>query len=128
MGLDINAQENPNTQYLTSVKETSKLIFERLTSPLSQFHWLYPFTPSARKQEKELKILHDYATEVIVKRKAQLEAETAGATGTDDGGSKKRPSFLDILLSSTIDGRPLTNQEIREQVDTFMFAVSIDET
>jgi cytochrome P450 family 4 len=125
MGLDINAQGNPNTQYLTSVKETSKLIFERLTSPLSQFHWLYPYTAAARKQEKELKILHDYATEVIVKRKAQLEAELAGGKRNDDGEQKKRPSFLDILLNSTIDGRPLTNLEIREQVDTFMFAVSV---
>lgn len=30
-------------------------------------------------------------------------------------------AFLDTLLSSTIDGRPLIRQEIYEEVSTFMF-------
>lgn len=36
-------------------------------------------------------------------------------------GLKKRMTFLDVLLQSTIDGQPLSNEDIREEVDTFTF-------
>ena len=39
----------------------------------------------------------------------------------DELGIKKRMALLDVLLQSTVDGKPLTNSDIREEVDTFMF-------
>jgi len=39
----------------------------------------------------------------------------------EDVGMKKKQVFLDLLLNSTIDGKPLSDQDISEEVDTFMF-------
>lgn len=41
-------------------------------------------------------------------------------------GKRKRKAFLDLLLeASENDKHPLSIDEIREQVDTFMFAVRL---
>lgn len=78
---------------------------------------------------KTLKTLHDFTDSVIVSRRSELESLTKSSTtisipAEDDVGVKKKTAFLDLLLQSTIDGKPLTNEDIREEVDTFMFEVS----
>lgn len=41
-------------------------------------------------------------------------------------GRNTKKALLDILLQSTVDGKSLSNEDIREEVDTFMFEVIMD--
>jgi cytochrome P450 family 4 len=52
----------------------------------------------------------------------ESETTTTDSNKNDVGVKKKKLAFLDILLKSTIDGKPLSNADIREEIDTFLFA------
>lgn len=49
------------------------------------------------------------------------QEESQKSEAPSDEFSKRKMAFLDTLLSSTIDGRPLNTQEIYEEVSTFIF-------
>ncbi|EAA12530.4 AGAP008358-PA, partial [Anopheles gambiae str. PEST] len=126
MGVQINAQENPNNEYARGVKQMSEFIFRRVFSVLRQFPALFFLYPFAREQGRVIKKLHDFTNSVINTRRSQLQAEQAVGkvefnADEDELYSKRRDTFLDQLLKVTIDGKPLSTADIREEVDTFMF-------
>lgn len=88
-------------------------------------NFAYRFTKKAQEEKRHLAILHGFTDSVIKSRREELLKEKAqmedGTMEVDDLGRKKRMALLDVLLQSTIDGKPLTNADIREEVDTFMF-------
>ena len=72
---------------------------------------------------KDLKILHNFTDKVIQNRKLEHEArnEDTDQDVDNDVGQKKRIAFLDLLIQESKGGTVLTDQDIREEVDTFMF-------
>lgn len=127
MGVKLNTQLQPHSEYVMAVKEISDIILKRLFSFLREYKWAFKFTKAHRSQEELLKVVHGFAHRVISERKKQLQDErerraAQAKLDEEDVYGKRRMTLLDLLLNVTIDGKPLSDTDIREEVDTFMFA------
>ncbi|XP_065157724.1 cytochrome P450 4c3-like [Atheta coriaria] len=125
MGTCVNAQQCADSDYVQSIKRISEIVISRGISVLKQFDFYYLFTQDYRDETKCIEILHGYTMSVIQSRRKELLAkqnENEKPKQIEENlGYKAKIPFLDILLQATFNGEPLTDEDIREEVDTFMF-------
>ncbi|GLH07853.1 Probable cytochrome P450 4d14 [Gryllus bimaculatus] len=125
MGVQMNVQDNSNCEYISALQGLADIMVKRMFTPWLFSDFIFNMTKYGKEQRKYLKVLHDTTDEVIAKRKKELLEKANGSTSINteenDFGQKKRLAFLDLLLQYTRDGANLTDKEIREEVDTFMF-------
>lgn len=124
MGVTVDAQ-NKDSDYVRAIGFMRGIIMKRTFSAWKRFDSLFVYSAEYKEQKKCLDIIHGFVRGVIEKRKKEKQMKDSGKMNEemDDLGIKKRLAFLDLLLESKIDGRDWTEEEIREEVDTFMFEV-----
>jgi len=120
MGVTIHAQEDKNSEYVRAVYKASELVFKRLMSPWLFSDWVYSRTASGIQWNETIAAMKGFTKKVIKERKEEIEANE-NEKEDNDIGIKKRMAFLDLLIKSSEAGAVLSDQDIQEEVDTFMF-------
>ena len=112
--------------YIKAVQDLVHLSSQRYVVLYQRIDWLYYLTPSGRRYKEKCRIVHEYSDMVIRERKAALGLD--GPDADRDAALKKANEqrkyldFLDILLTAADqDGKGLSDLEIRDEADTFMF-------
>ncbi|XP_053563158.1 LOW QUALITY PROTEIN: ultra-long-chain fatty acid omega-hydroxylase-like [Bombina bombina] len=116
---DSDCQEKPS-DYISAIYELSSLVTEREQCLLHHFDFIYRLSSNGRKFRQACKIVHNFTEGVVQQRKKALQEKGAEAWIKSKQG--KTTDFIDILLlSKDEDGNQLSDEEMRDEVDTFMF-------
>lgn len=120
------------------------IVLNRQAKFWMQSDFIFKLTDDYRKHEECLRILHGFSYRVIRERKetisrelhkSKLDSNNNQKLSIDENGNnvdsvaldeeeslgkKKRLAFLDLLITASGNGTVLTDEDIREEVDTFV--------
>ncbi|XP_057655410.1 cytochrome P450 4d2-like isoform X1 [Diorhabda carinulata] len=120
-GTPLNAQHNGNPGYVKAVTSFLEIFTLRFFSSWLRNPILFRLSSHYEKYSKNLKILHDFTNKIIKERRREFRSRTDNPRHVSEEGIKKRAALLDMLMETTVNGEELTDEDIREEVDTFMF-------
>ncbi|XP_047096725.1 cytochrome P450 4C1-like isoform X2 [Schistocerca piceifrons] len=123
MGTSVNAQNETGSEYVSAVYNISALTIKRIVRPWIHSDFIFRRTSTGREYYKHLDVIHSFTKKVIRQRQLsrKLKEGVTKDALVDDIGRKRRLAFLDLLLDASENGQKLCDQEIQEEVDTFMF-------
>ncbi|XP_054724772.1 cytochrome P450 4c3-like [Uloborus diversus] len=125
MGVHIGAQGGSNSEYVQAIHNLGHLFNQRIVQPWLWTDFLFRLTRKGRGFAKDIKILHNFTQTVIKEKKEKLlrkkQHQLKDKENDEEFYTKERKTFMDLLLDLHIDGEHLTEGDIREEVDTFMF-------
>ncbi|KAL1423626.1 hypothetical protein MTO96_021003 [Rhipicephalus appendiculatus] len=122
MGIHLGAQGTTQHSYVKNLHTLLNCGMERLSKPWLWWNTAYNLSSQKRKFTRVAKDLNNFVNEVIRKRKEILRQEKNG--GWKDHNSRYSKAFLDVLLRHHLEDSTLSEQDIIEEVNTFLFADS----
>ncbi|XP_035223414.1 cytochrome P450 4c3-like [Stegodyphus dumicola] len=88
---------------------------ERMVNPHHWVEWIFGVTKNGKQLKSDLQLLHGFTRKVIQEKKKKL------LCGGADTGKRKRKALMDLLLEHHLETKDLSEEDIREEVDTFTF-------
>ena len=118
MGVSLT-EHSHGAEYRAAVKRMSVVVMERFFSPWLRNNFIFQLLGWKKEQDEAVGVLHSFTRNVIRDRRA-ARADADPGTAAEEEGLSRRKAFLDLLLSSE-EGAQLTDEDVAEEVDTFMF-------
>lgn len=126
MGIQINAMSTKNNSYVDALYGACGEISNRIATGWLRSDFIFYNTSYGKRFLQYLSTLHGTTNRVVNERKDLRKKQNSNNEQIEDEfGRRKQKAFLDILIDVSEDGTVLTNEQIREEVDTFMFEVSV---
>ncbi|KAH8277810.1 hypothetical protein KR018_007649, partial [Drosophila ironensis] len=124
MGTKVNSVEGEPSDIVEAIAVLCQIITARVLSPLKRMDWFFRWTSMYWEQKQALTTLRRDLSKIIHNRRQLLEtySPTLNAPESEElPGKRPKMAFLDNLLTANVEGKPLSFEEIFEEVSTFMF-------
>nr|XP_037876478.1 uncharacterized protein LOC101744633 [Bombyx mori] len=116
-GVYTNEDENFTKAYMSAVDEILTIITKRFTRVWLQIDFIYNLTSIKKREDELIRIVNEMSNKIIARKRSELASGVAAANETDN----KYQGLLDLMLKLAKEDA-LTDQEIREEVDTAIMA------
>uniref|UniRef100_A0A1I7TS66 Cytochrome P450 n=1 Tax=Caenorhabditis tropicalis TaxID=1561998 RepID=A0A1I7TS66_9PELO len=116
MGINVDSQHNPSDPYVKAVEGFNKLSVTHAMKPHLQNDFIFWILGYQKQKDDFVRTMKQFTGKVTAERRAAIESGEV-----DQHSSKRDMNFLDILLCSK-ETSNWSEEDIREEVDTFMFA------
>ncbi|KAL1427953.1 hypothetical protein MTO96_017072 [Rhipicephalus appendiculatus] len=113
MGVKLDEEEVENSEFLKVNDEMAASIMTRM---ITIHHWpdfIYKLTKDGREFYEKVELIKKYTQDILRSRKKAYKIEGAQQAA-------RKQSFMDILLRMHMEEGVFTEEEIREEVNTFM--------
>uniref|UniRef100_A0A8R1DRN0 CYtochrome P450 family n=1 Tax=Caenorhabditis japonica TaxID=281687 RepID=A0A8R1DRN0_CAEJA len=116
MGIQMGSQINHDHKYVQAVEGFNKIAVLVSFNPHLKNPFIYWLTGYKKQCDEYLHTLKTFTNKVIQERRAAFESGEV-----EKETSKRMMNFLDLMLTME-ESNELTSEDIRQEVDTFMFA------
>ncbi|XP_039499180.1 probable cytochrome P450 311a1 [Drosophila santomea] len=114
MGTQLDTQSVEHSPIIKAFHLSSKLLFKRMINPLLSSDWIFQRTQLWRDLNEQLQVIHTLMESVIEKRAQELLAKEETAD--------RSHNLLDTLLLARFEDRSLSRKQVRDEINTFVFA------
>ncbi|XP_017043706.1 probable cytochrome P450 4ac1 isoform X2 [Drosophila ficusphila] len=117
LGVKLDDMSEGN-EYRKAIHSIEEVLIQRVCNPLMYYNWYFFLYGDYRKHSDNLKIVHDFSSRIIQRRRQQFKQKKLEEV--DEFGKKQRYAMLDTLLAAEAEGQ-IDHQGICDEVNTFMF-------
>ncbi|RLU27446.1 hypothetical protein DMN91_001250 [Ooceraea biroi] len=129
MGISLqNIDATEQQEYRKAIHDMGEIFIYRGFRPWYMNDTLFKFSSKYKHQIKCLKVLHGFTEKIIAERKRYHESTDGRYLNFENeveddymmGSRKKRLAMLDLMIAAS-NNNQMSDSDIREEVDTFMF-------
>ncbi|XP_001604068.2 cytochrome P450 4C1 isoform X1 [Nasonia vitripennis] len=122
MGINMDIQRKPENDYVTAFYNCIQISTERYFQSWMRWNFIFHKTKRGKKFLNSVECMHKF-TEKVIRQKQIDKFKRPDSKDGNQCGKRKNKAFLDLLLDINQSGNhSLTLEEIRQEIDTFIFA------